>query len=211
MTAPVEMRVCSVRLAAVPAAVRLSRAFVRRTLTGWQLLERADSAQLIVSELATNAVREATGIGPNPFPFPFPFTSPRREAAGARHVIGVQLRLVDRRLYVEVWDGGGGTPAVAAASGDAEGGRGLLLVQALSERWGTAHPAAGGKVVWSELELTAPADSPAARTGLPQGCPDGHDPAVCEELRVVDFALMQRVVDGLCSAPRHSTGTAAVV
>lgn len=91
-----------------------------------------DDVLLVSSELVTNAVR-ATGS------------------------VAVQLRIAGPSLYVEVWDGVPGVPEVRPLDGDAEGGRGLRLVEALATRWGVCRPQAGGKVVWAELPLPADA------------------------------------------------------
>lgn len=125
--------VASLRLDAVYAAVGLARGFIRRTLAAWQLPEQIDGAELVGSELVTNAVKMSG-------------------QAGGR-VVGLQLRVLGAGLYVEVWDRESGVPVIPAQSPDAEGGRGLFLVEALSTRWDVYRPAAGGKVVWSELPL----------------------------------------------------------
>ncbi|PWI45699.1 SpoIIE family protein phosphatase [Streptomyces sp. ICBB 8177] len=104
-----------------------ARHFTRGTLEGWGLLPLADIAELLVSELVTNALRHA---GP-----------PR------------QLRLFrDRTLTVEVADAGRQIPTLRPIDEDLESGRGMYLVNELAHRWGsrtTRH----GKVVWFELEL----------------------------------------------------------
>jgi anti-sigma regulatory factor (Ser/Thr protein kinase) len=125
--------VASLRLDAVYAAVGLARDFIRRTLTAWQFAEHIDGAELVGSELVTNAVKMSG-------------------QAGSR-VVGLQLRVVGASLYVEVWDRESGVPVIPEQSLDAEGGRGLFLVEALSARWDVYRPVAGGKVVWSELPL----------------------------------------------------------
>lgn len=157
---PSVLYVASIRLAAAFAAVSLSRDFIRRTLTAWELAEQIDGAQLIGSELVTNAVKMS---GP----------------AGS-HVIGVQLRAAGGSLYVEVWDRDGGTPVIPAQSADAEGGRGLFLVEALSARWDVFCSAAPGKVVWAELPLGERAES-----------------AYDAEWALAEAAFGQRVLDGV--------------
>ncbi|WP_328912666.1 MULTISPECIES: ATP-binding protein [unclassified Streptomyces] len=180
------------RLVAVVTAVGLSRAFVRQTLAGWQLPDLVDSAELIVSELVTNAV-EATGITD---------PSPTWEMVEAHHVVGVRLRVVHRRLYVEVWDRANGSPVVSPQSPDAEGGRGLFLVNSLSRRWATYRPAQGGKVVWSELALPGPVNPPPLAKELPQHDPGSHGPGAGGTVERVGQAFMEPVVDELRSASR---------
>ena len=91
----------------------------------------AEDAELLVTELVTNALRHG---GP-----------------------GVDLwvrRLPSGGLRLEVVDGrGGSTPEVQRLRDDAEGGRGLVIVQALASRWG-AERLSAGKQVWCELEPT---------------------------------------------------------
>lgn len=130
---PSVLYVASIRLAAAFAAVSASRDFIRRTLTAWQLGEQIDGAELIGSELVTNAVRTSGRAG--------------------SHVIGVQLRATGGSLYVEVWDRGSGAPVIPEQSLDGEGGRGLFLVEALSVRWDVFRPDVPGKVIWAELPL----------------------------------------------------------
>ncbi|MDH6125768.1 SpoIIE family protein phosphatase [Kitasatospora sp. GP82] len=104
-----------------------ARRFTRATLESWGLSSLSDFAELMVSELVTNALLHAE--------------SPRR------------LRLFrDRTLTVEVADSGGPPPRVRASAAEDEGGRGMHLVSELAHRWGT-RPTKDGKVVWAELEL----------------------------------------------------------
>ncbi|UJV39774.1 SpoIIE family protein phosphatase [Streptomyces sp. AMCC400023] len=116
-------------LAAEPAAVARARAHVTRQLRDWGLAELEFTAELVVSELVTNAIR----YGRPP----------------------VRLRLIrDRTLICEVSDSGGTTPHLRRARGYDEGGRGLLLVAQLAEHWGTRR-ARRGKTVWAELHEAA--------------------------------------------------------
>ncbi|WP_370106571.1 SpoIIE family protein phosphatase [Streptacidiphilus sp. BW17] len=114
-------------LPADPAAVARLRADVTEQLSAWQLDELAFATELIVSELATNAIRYAT------------------------EPIRVRL-LRDRALVCEVFDGSSTSPHLRYAATSDEGGRGLFLVAQLSERWGTRYTA-DGKVVWAEQPL----------------------------------------------------------
>jgi anti-sigma regulatory factor (Ser/Thr protein kinase) len=171
--------VTSIRLAAVLTAVGAARAFVRSTLAEWRLEEALDGAELTVSELVTNAVK---GSGP-------------AVERGVRPVVGVQLRAAGSSLYVEVWDRGAGTPELRAQAEDAEGGRGLFLVDVLSSRWDVFRPAGGGKVVWAELLLEVGQMEPCARDGAGEPWLPGCRPA--SDLESLERALTQRVLDGL--------------
>ncbi|MFJ3493343.1 ATP-binding protein [Streptomyces sp. NPDC086091] len=175
----------TITLVAVPTAAACGRAFVRDRLARWQVEDLADDALLVASELVSNAVT-AVGFGDR---------VPRAWEITGRQVIGLQLRLVRADLFVEVWDGAAGLPEPCAAALDAEGGRGLLLVESVCRTWGVFRPAVGGKVVWAQIPLPRePVFS--GRTGeaplLPRRPPDQ---ATVHEL--AGTALLQRVLDGL--------------
>ncbi|MDF3144506.1 MULTISPECIES: SpoIIE family protein phosphatase [unclassified Streptomyces] len=110
-----------------PAAVADARDKVSRRLADWGLHEVVFTAELVVSELVTNAIRYGTPP--------------------------VQLRLIrDTALICEVSDGSSTAPHMRRARMFDEGGRGLLLVAQFAERWGTRHRA-GGKSIWAEIGL----------------------------------------------------------
>ncbi|MBS2966570.1 ATP-binding protein [Actinocrinis puniceicyclus] len=139
--------VSALRFAAVPTAVSCARAFVRQTLHTWQRPEAAEVAALITSELVTNAVK-ATGT-----------TDPHPTYAALATVPVIRVRLVLRStgLIIGVWDASTQTPVLQSQHPDAEHGRGLRIVHAESERWGTTYLAEnGGKIVWAEIALRRP-------------------------------------------------------
>jgi|GEM_PF-742824 len=107
----------------VPRARRL----VAEQLAAWGLSELSDTAQLLVSELVTNALL----------------------VAGQE--IRLQLTRVDK-LLVEVTDDDHNLPSLVTSRPTDVSGRGLGLVSQLSRRWGTNRRAVG-KVVWFELPL----------------------------------------------------------
>ena len=110
-----------------PEAVRDARGFVARALRDWSCDGLTDIAVLLTSELVTNAILHAK-TGPT-----------------------VRMELTGATLRVEVIDRGPGTPLQRGSSpADALSGRGLALVEAMSDRWGVT-PVAGGKAVWFEL------------------------------------------------------------
>ncbi|MFC0039222.1 SpoIIE family protein phosphatase [Actinomadura rayongensis] len=110
-----------------PAAVRRARGFVRTQLDAWGLSDLVYSTELLATELITNAMRYA------------------KDAKGP-----IELRLLyERSLVCEVLDGSAALPRLRHADDDEEGGRGLLVVSQLADRWGTRRTAAG-KVVWCE-------------------------------------------------------------
>ncbi|GAA4083039.1 ATP-binding protein [Actinomadura miaoliensis] len=127
------------------AAADSSVTCARRWLRGW--LEAIGAsidlgvAELLLSELFTNAVQHS-----------------RARAAGNETATDpcARIRMTTRwdrgSLRVEVSDPGGDTvPAPAAPSPDTEHGRGLLIVQALSDDWGTRDRCDGGRTVWFRL------------------------------------------------------------
>lgn len=141
-------RMDQLQLAAVGTAVGIARSFTTLRLRTWSAAHLAEEGKLVVSELATNAVK-ATGVTD---PHPGWGTSK------APNLITVRLVELDDAIVIEVWDAEPTKPMLALPSEDDESGRGLVLVEALTRRWG-AYPARGGKVVWAEL-LSFPAGCP---------------------------------------------------
>ncbi|MER5542648.1 SpoIIE family protein phosphatase [Streptomyces sp. NPDC002589] len=117
-------------LPADPAVVADARKQAAQQLAEWDLEELVFTTELVVSELVTNAIRHAEGP--------------------------IRLRLIrDRTLICEVSDGGTTAPHLRHPRATDEGGRGLLLVSQLTQRWGTRF-APKGKVIWAEQPLTEP-------------------------------------------------------
>jgi anti-sigma regulatory factor (Ser/Thr protein kinase) len=121
------------RLDPTPAAAAAARAFVREVCRYWQLVVPdatvMDRAVLVANELVTNAV------------------------VHARTEIRVRLELRGDRLHIAVRDGSPGLLRVVAPDWQAEGGRGLRLVEQLARAWGVNRHPDGGKVVWCVLSL----------------------------------------------------------
>lgn len=140
---PGGLYLASFQLAAVGSAAGVARAFVRQRLTDLKLPGLVEDSALVMSELVTNAVR-ATGLSE---------PGVRLHDVREEHLIDVQLRVIDSSLFVEVWDRSPQAPVKQQADDESENGRGLVLVEALTRRWGVYRPAAGGKVVWAELSL----------------------------------------------------------
>lgn len=133
-------------LAADPAVVSDARKQVGRKLAGWGLDDAAFVTGLVVSELVTNAIRHAE--------------SP------------IQLRLIrDRTLICEVSDGSSTAPHLRKARAFDEGGRGLLLVSQLTERWGTRQTQ-HGKTIWAEQPLRS--DLTGSGVGRPRAAVAGR-------------------------------------
>ncbi|MCS0606336.1 SpoIIE family protein phosphatase [Streptomyces sp. LP11] len=126
-----EDRVASWELADDPTVVSLARRYADEQLAAWGLDEAAFTTELMVSELVTNAIR----YGRPP----------------------IRLRLIHQgdTLISEVYDASGTTPHMRRARTFDEGGRGLLLVAQLADRWGTRHDRVG-KTVWAEQSVGTP-------------------------------------------------------
>ncbi|MFE6334580.1 SpoIIE family protein phosphatase [Streptomyces sp. NPDC057806] len=113
----------------VPEAVGHARRFTRRALRSWGLTGDRDAVLLVVSELVTNALVHTEGP------------------------VRLDLALVNSRLRIAVADTSPRSPVKPTSIGwEATGGRGILLVEAMSDAWGTL-PVSGGKQVWSEFQL----------------------------------------------------------
>jgi anti-sigma regulatory factor (Ser/Thr protein kinase) len=123
--------------AAAPGAVPYARRHTRHMLAAWKLSHLADDAELLVSELLTNAVQATLGI---------PLTAP----------VALYLAADHDRLTVLVWDACPQPPVRRPHDDDAVNGRGLEIIEALSDRCGSCVPDHGGKVVWAWLDLPRP-------------------------------------------------------
>ncbi|GGU39113.1 hypothetical protein GCM10010259_32150 [Streptomyces daghestanicus] len=116
-------------------SVRHARAYASAALDEWGLSARRDDVLLCVSELATNALLH--GVPP-----------------GRGFALGLLLH-PDGVLRVEVHDSGEGEVRPPDPAPEGEGGRGLLLVSVLADKWG-AGPRNPGKIVWAEFGTGGP-------------------------------------------------------
>lgn len=132
-------------LGALPTLPRLARTYTALVLGGWGLGSITEDSQMIVSELATNAVRAATGAG----------GGPAYSGDGRLPVVWIRLMTDLALLGIEVWDtvpAAAGVPVLRQAALDAESGRGLEIVASLSTDWGWERvPGMGGKRTWALL------------------------------------------------------------
>lgn len=125
-----------------PSAVPCARAHARQLLWEWGLANFSERAELLVTELATNAVRASQLLTP---------------------VYPIRLWLCSdkQRVAVLIWDASPQPPLRVDVDDDAENGRGLLLVEAISDHWGWYAPSnEGGKVVWCEVWADGPPEAP---------------------------------------------------
>ncbi|MFF7951743.1 SpoIIE family protein phosphatase [Streptomyces griseorubiginosus] len=127
----------------LPESVMHARRFITRTLRSWGVSEETDTVQLIVSELVTNAVIHTQGD------------------------VRLDLMLAGDRLRVAVTDTLPRTPVKPTiVDWESTGGRGIMLVEAMSTAWGSL-PVGVGKQVWSEIALT-PRETPNANASAAQ-------------------------------------------
>lgn len=124
-------------LGALPGAVPCARLHARQLLWEWRLTDLADSTELLVSELVTNAIQIS-----------------RADA----HAVPVRLWLLaDRtRVLILVWDASLLPPVRMNNGENDENGRGLLLVETISTQWNWYFPPPpqGGKLVWALVEIS---------------------------------------------------------
>ncbi|MEV6164280.1 ATP-binding protein [Streptomyces sp. NPDC052052] len=120
-------------------SARHLRHILRLYLTGWDLLDLADAAELALTELIANVVRHVPG----------------------RRCQTLIFLLPARGVRVEVADDCPALPSVTAGDVFDEGGRGLVLVEAVTDRWGAEPRRDGnGKTVWFECWTKKGADRP---------------------------------------------------
>ena len=131
---PVLHRTSYLELAPLPSAIPCARLHAVHVLHEWGLRALAEDAALIVSELMTNAA-DASVVLPG------------------RPPIGLRLLAGEKSLVIEVWDHSPLDLESREAGPEAECGRGLTVVAALSDRWGSERTARRRKVVWAELAL----------------------------------------------------------
>ncbi|WP_245737966.1 ATP-binding protein [Streptomyces sparsogenes] len=108
----------------------LARQLVRTVLETWHLPQLVDDAMHVVSELVANAVDHARG----------------------GHIRFTVTRTDDRRVRLAVVDKSHAEPVLRTVSPSEEHGRGLVIVDALSLKWGI-DPLPWGKRTWADLEL----------------------------------------------------------
>jgi hypothetical protein len=135
----------SLTLEAVPTEVALARFHARMTVGEWAMVCVAEDVTLIVSELVANAVVASTNADGRP---------KHTDVSDGMPVVHLRLLSDRTRIVIEVWDQSLRSPEVKQQELDAENGRGLPLVEALSDRWGWNHiPDWSGKVAWAEIDV----------------------------------------------------------
>ena len=129
-----------VAAAKLPSARRPAR-HAKLVLWEWGLDRLVETAELLVSEIITNAVRASAAAASGQDGEQWP---------GGLPAVWFWLAADQRSALIQVWDRSEDAPQRHEADPDAETGRGLLLVDRLSTRWGTYTPEGwSGKVVWA--------------------------------------------------------------
>ena len=122
-------------LGALLSAVPCARLHARQVLREWGIAGLADSAGLLVTELVANAVKASRDMA---------------------QVSAVRLWLLSdsAQILILVWDASPQPPVLKAVADEAEHGRGLRIVEAVSEQWGWYSREDGdGKFVWAIARL----------------------------------------------------------
>lgn len=122
-------------LAAQSTAPGVVRGHVRAVALEWGLSDLADTAELLASELATNAVLALRRL-------------PTRADTASVPVLRLWLTSDGVAMIIHVWDAHPCMPVLRESATDEENGRGLMLVAVLGKEWGAYRKAEGGKVVW---------------------------------------------------------------
>ncbi|MCX3062320.1 ATP-binding protein [Streptomyces beihaiensis] len=125
-------------------SARHVRRILRIHLLQWEMTELRDAAELAVTELLSNVVRHV----------------PSRQCT-------LDMFRIENGLRVEVSDPDPRMPKVRKAAELENGGRGLLLVDAVTDRWGLL-PSPPGKTVWFEFDAKAACAPPFVTSALPQ-------------------------------------------
>jgi anti-sigma regulatory factor (Ser/Thr protein kinase) len=131
-------------LATLPTSPFWARRYIRQFLDSCRGIgiDTADTAELLVSELVTNSVRYASG----------PEAGKQYSGHVNAGIIWLSVRHFDDGLLMEVFDTDVNPPVCVDDSWDAESGRGLFIVDALSKHWSYFFPPGGGKVVYCFIE-----------------------------------------------------------
>lgn len=115
-------------------SVPCGRRYAVACLSGWGLAGASDTVALVTSELLSNAVNASEALQGNPCP------------------VGLWIQADDTYVLVMVGDGSRLAPRSGTPADDDIGGRGLILVEAVSARWDWFR-FGSGKVVWALVNM----------------------------------------------------------
>ncbi len=125
-TRPTELHLHRVRLSTGPSAAAQARGLLREAICTWEVPVDPDVAVLLISELVTNAIRHE-----------------------ASETVMLTIACSCDHVRVDVHDTSRSLPVLVDASGDAETGRGLMLVATLATEWGYYRTPAGKAVFFT--------------------------------------------------------------
>ena len=130
-------------LVTLPTSPFWARRYTRSFLDSCKGMSKdtAETAELLVSELVTNAVRFAGN----------PASTRRYSERANASLISLSIRHFREGLLIEVYDTDSNPPVLCDADADAGNGRGLMLIDALAKEWSYFFPPGGGKVVYCIL------------------------------------------------------------
>jgi hypothetical protein len=139
-----------------PRSVSYARAHVAEVLAGWGREDLTFTAQLVIAELTTNALKATIGYYEMADRDAIDFDEIMR-ATGAHHSgrIEIDVYRSGDSVILQVWDCSRAAPKVTHADDDATCGRGLQLVSAEAADWGHHLPKTGGKIVYAVLRGSA--------------------------------------------------------
>jgi serine/threonine-protein kinase RsbW len=124
-----------------PRNVATARGELLNTLALWGLGGISEPAILVLSELLSNSIQHA-------------------HPASAGPEIETRFLCTDGRLRIEVRDADDRRPVARAADSDSLDGRGLFLVEALSDEWNVVPRRGGGKITWAEFSASTDGSGP---------------------------------------------------
>lgn len=125
---------------AIPQSVHAARRFATDALTG-SSASMVEAVELMVSELATNCIRHE------------------------RTSFHITIVGSTQEIRVEVTDSGSGTPTMRSPGPDEPSGRGLQIVDMLSDSWGVEPEDPSGKTVWFTMPASAAMTPPPEERG----------------------------------------------
>jgi Histidine kinase-like ATPase domain len=120
---------------------RTARKVTRNTFRDWDLPDLADDAEAIVAEFVANAVTHAAAVA----------AASAHAAAAGPEQLGLRLMRRTGEVMCAVLDPSETAPVLKSPVGTDEAGRGLQMVDALSDIWGWSPVTGRGKAVWAIL------------------------------------------------------------
>jgi anti-sigma regulatory factor (Ser/Thr protein kinase) len=165
---------------AIPQSVHAARRFATDTLSG-NPASTVEAVELMVSELATNCIRHE------------------------RTSFHITILGSTQEIRVEVTDSGSGTPAMRSPGPDEPSGRGLQIVDMLSDTWGVEPEQPAGKTVWFTMPAAATAQAASEEEAGTRRRIGEDAAALAGDPSIVQSA--ETTANGPTSQQRHGTRT----